>query len=82
VSSNRELGSTLANTMFRMTKATIRHLNGKLFSVEHHVLCEIVSSCATLVAEAKPAKLVDAGRLFSGKLEIELHVIEPPIGAS
>jgi len=79
VSSNRELGSTLANTMFRMTKATIRHLNGKLFSVEHHILCEIVSSCAT---PATATKLVDAGRPFSGKLEIELHVIEPPIGAS
>lgn len=65
-----------------MTKATIRHLNGKLFSAEHHVLCEIGSKCTPLAAEAKLTKLVDAGRLFSGKLEIELHVIEPPIGTS
>lgn len=68
--------------MFRMTKATIRHPNGKLFSAEHHVLCEIGSWCATPAVETKSTKLVDAGRLFSGKLKIELHVIEPPIGTS
>lgn len=65
-----------------MPEATIHQLSGELLPAEECTLCDIGSWRATLAVETRPTKLVNAGRLFSDKVKIELHVIEPPVGTS